>query len=257
MANKKISALTGATTPLAGTELVPIAQSSATVSVSANDLTVRNFRANATTGILQVTGPTAASTRVVTVPDANWTAARTDAAQTFTGNQTVTGSITPSGLLDISAATAGQIQFPAAQNASSGANTLDDYEEGNWTPGLAFGGLAVGVTYYVQVGYYTKVGNIVHLSGFIFLSSKGTSTGSLTITGLPFTVVNNNAGFSTANLRTSKVLFVNQMMANVVTNSTTIAVVESTSLGVTTDLTDSDVVGDETSIIIYASYRVA
>jgi len=91
MANTKISALTSATTPLAGTEVLPIVQSSATVKVATNDLTVRNLRANATTGILQVTGPTAASTRVMTTPDANFTVARTDAAQTFTGDQTFAG----------------------------------------------------------------------------------------------------------------------------------------------------------------------
>ena len=91
MANTKISALTSATTPLAGTEVLPIVQSSATVKVATNDLTVRNLRANATTGILQVTGPTAASTRVMTTPDANFTVARTDAAQTFTGTQTFAG----------------------------------------------------------------------------------------------------------------------------------------------------------------------
>ena len=91
MADQKISALTGAATPLAGTEVLPIVQSGATVKVATNDLTVRNFRANATTGILQVTGPAAASTRVATVPDANFTVARTDAAQTFTGNQRING----------------------------------------------------------------------------------------------------------------------------------------------------------------------
>jgi hypothetical protein len=88
MADKKISALSSATTPLAGTEVLPIVQSGATVKVATDDLTVRNIRANATTGILQVTGPAAGSTRVVTVPNANFTAARTDAAQTFTGAQT-------------------------------------------------------------------------------------------------------------------------------------------------------------------------
>jgi hypothetical protein len=94
MSNSKISALTSATTPLAGTEVLPIVQSSTTVKVATNDLTVRNIRANATTGILQVTGPTAAATRVMTVPDANFTAARTDAAQSFTGDQTLsTGNL--------------------------------------------------------------------------------------------------------------------------------------------------------------------
>jgi len=90
MADKKISQLSAASTPLAGTEVLPIVQSSATVKVATNDLTVRNVRANATTGILQVTGPAAASTRVMTTPDANFTAARTDAGQTFTGTQVMT-----------------------------------------------------------------------------------------------------------------------------------------------------------------------
>lgn len=92
MADLKISALTSATTPLAGTEVLPMVQSSTTVKVATNDLTVRNVRANATTGILQVTGPGTGTTRVMTTPDANFTAARTDAAQSFTGIQTFPGS---------------------------------------------------------------------------------------------------------------------------------------------------------------------
>jgi archaellum component FlaG (FlaF/FlaG flagellin family) len=90
MADSKISALTGASTPLAGTEVLPIVQSGSTRKVVADDLTVKNIRSNSSTGILQVTGPAAASTRTMTVPNANFTAARTDAAQTFTGVQTMT-----------------------------------------------------------------------------------------------------------------------------------------------------------------------
>jgi hypothetical protein len=93
MADAKISALTSATTPLAGTEVLPIVQSSTTVKVTVDNLTVKNVRSNATTGILQVDGPTAATTRVMTTPDANFTAARTDAAQTFTGQQTFSSGI--------------------------------------------------------------------------------------------------------------------------------------------------------------------
>jgi len=90
MADKKISQLTGASTPLAGTEALPIVQSGSTVKVASDDLTVKNVRSNATTGILQVAGPAAAATRTMTVPDANFTVARTDAGQTFTGTQTLT-----------------------------------------------------------------------------------------------------------------------------------------------------------------------
>lgn len=94
MADKKISQLTAATTPLAGTEVLPIVQSGATVKVTNNDLRPKQIQSNATSGVLQVAGPAAASTRVMTVPDANFTAARTDAAQTFTGDQTFADSIT-------------------------------------------------------------------------------------------------------------------------------------------------------------------
>lgn len=92
MADVKISALTSATLPLAGTEVLPIVQSSVTKKVATDDLTVKNIRSNATSGLFQVAGPAAASTRVMTVPDANFTAARTDAAQTFISKQTFSGS---------------------------------------------------------------------------------------------------------------------------------------------------------------------
>ena len=87
MADKKISALTASSLPLAGTEVLPIVQSGATVKVAVDDLTVKNIRSNATTGILQVAGPAAAATRTMTTPDANFSAARIDAGQTFTGAQ--------------------------------------------------------------------------------------------------------------------------------------------------------------------------
>jgi hypothetical protein len=91
MADTKISALTAATTPLAGTEVLPIVQSGTTVKVANNDLRPKQIQSNATSGVLQVAGPAAASTRVMTTPDANFTAARTDAGQTFTGAQQING----------------------------------------------------------------------------------------------------------------------------------------------------------------------
>jgi len=93
MADKKISGLTSASVPLAGTEVLPIVQSNTTVKVASNDLTVKNVRSNATTGILQIAGPTAAATRTMTVPDANFTVARTDASNTFTGAQTINSNV--------------------------------------------------------------------------------------------------------------------------------------------------------------------
>ena len=94
MADKKISALTAATTPLDGTEVLPIVQSGATVKVANNDLRPKQIQSNATSGVLQVAGPASAATRVMTTPDANFTVARTDAAQTFNANQTVKNTVT-------------------------------------------------------------------------------------------------------------------------------------------------------------------
>jgi hypothetical protein len=111
----------------------------------------------------------------------------------FTYNQS-TSVLTAPGLVNL---TAGQLQFPATQNPSSGANTLDDYEEGSWTPVLAGAGGTSGQTYADQTGTYIKIGKFVFLWGHILLSNKGTITGSCIINGLPFTSenVNNNFGF--------------------------------------------------------------
>jgi hypothetical protein len=89
MANTKISALPSATTPLDGTEVIPLVQSGATKKVANNDLRPKQIQSNATSGVLQIAGPTASQTRVMTTPDANFSAARTDAGQTFLGQQTL------------------------------------------------------------------------------------------------------------------------------------------------------------------------
>lgn len=84
--------------------------------------------------------------------------------------------------------TNGQVAFPAVQNPSANANTLDDYEENPWTPGIAFGGASVGITYGTRIARYTKIGNVVNIWADITLTAKGSSTGAATITGLPFAV---------------------------------------------------------------------
>jgi len=82
------------------------------------------------------------------------------------------------------------ITFPATQSASTDANTLDDYEEGTWTPIIGGTGGQSGQSYSGQEGHYTKVGRVVTVNFRVVLSAKGTITGSAVITGLPFTIVN-------------------------------------------------------------------
>ena len=93
------------------------------------------------------------------------------------------------------------ITFPATQSASSDANTLDDYEEGTWTP-IIFGGSTSGSTTYVsQNGTYTKIGRVVYFNTDVDWSAQ-TGTGSLCLGGLPFTAgsTNGNCTYSSNNL---------------------------------------------------------
>ena len=83
------------------------------------------------------------------------------------------------------------ITFPATQSASTDANTLDDYEEGTWTPSLTFNGSATGQTG-TFAGFYTKTGNQVFATCRIDLTAKGSSTGGASISGLPFTANSNS-----------------------------------------------------------------
>jgi len=77
---------------------------------------------------------------------------------------------------------------PATQSASTNANTLDDYEEGSWTPTVEGTSTAGTVTYGLRANKYTKIGNVVHISLYLGWSG-GTGTGNLKISGLPFTPV--------------------------------------------------------------------
>ena len=85
------------------------------------------------------------------------------------------------------------ITFPATQSASSNANTLDDYEEGTFTPYL-YADAGSGITYNHQTGKYTKIGNVVHYGYVLGLTSKGTISGSIYLAGLPFEVEGGYSG---------------------------------------------------------------
>jgi len=172
MADKKISALTSATTPLAGTEVLPIVQSGATVKVTNNDLRPKQIQSNATSGVLQIVGPAAAATRVMTTPDANFTAARTDAAQSFTGNQTLTD-----GNLVVSSGKG--IDFSATPGTGN-SELFADYEEGTWSP--SFTSWSVAPTETIN-NKYTKVGRLVTLN---MIMRGGTIDSGDSIDNLPY-----------------------------------------------------------------------
>jgi hypothetical protein len=95
---------------------------------------------------------------------------------------TLTGALT----------TNGQVAFPATQNPSADPNTLDDYEEGTFTPVLAFSLATTGITYAAssQLGRYTKTGRVCTTDIFMLLTSKGTASGAAQFLGHPFTSAN-------------------------------------------------------------------
>ena len=124
MADAKISQLSAATTPLAGSEVLPIVQGGATVKVSVDNLT--------------------------------------------------TGKIVP----------ANAIKFPATQSTSSDANTLDDYEEGEFAVAITPSSGSVAMNYTVL--QYTKVGRLVTVTGECNIGSVSSPSGAVTIGNLPF-----------------------------------------------------------------------
>jgi hypothetical protein len=123
------------------------------------------------------------------------------------------GGATPSG-------SGSGISFPATQSASSDANTLDDYEEGTWTPTFTASTSAPSsVTYGTQGGRYTKIGRVVYVEVYLRFTAYSGGSGTVNIGGLPFTAAGGSAysgvyiqettGFSITGTYYSMVLQVN------------------------------------------------
>lgn len=148
----------------------------------------------------------------------------------------------------------GQIKFPATQNPSTDVNTLDDYEEGTWIPDLQFGGAKVGITYSQQTGAYQKIGNRVHLTGFIALANKGSSTGTARIYALPFPCINSPEGYGVCSLWLENVSFADAPLGIVMINGSYMQLGEITNAGANTVLDDSNFANN--SVVIFTtSYK--
>jgi len=135
--------------------------------------------AGASTGTATFTieSPATSTNRTLTLPDNTGTIITQNSTPAFASTIGVGGAT--------AAASGAGITFPATQSASSDANTLDDYEEGTWTPGIGGTGTLGTASYGAREGVYTKIGNLVTVQ-FIVDYSGANGTGSLAITGLPF-----------------------------------------------------------------------
>jgi hypothetical protein len=132
---------------------------------------------------LQMQTPTASANWVFETSGTNLTASSAQSGQ-FNIYNASAGTTFGVGLATPSTSGAG-ITFPATQSASSDAHTLDDYEEGIWTP-IATSDVG-SITSYSSDGFYTKIGNSVTVQLQINLISVGTASGGLNFSGLPFT----------------------------------------------------------------------
>ena len=83
------------------------------------------------------------------------------------------------------------LTFPSAQSASSNANTLDDYEEGTWTPYDYWSGAALNG---VLNATYTKIGRLVHVTIGFHLGCNASDANQFRITNLPFTPIGPSSG---------------------------------------------------------------
>lgn len=271
MADKKISALTGAATPLAGTEVLPIVQSGATVKVAVSDLTagravaVSSLTSQGTVqtttagtglignGISRTGGTTSDWFNYIPsgVSDLRWF--KGDIGGDIVSYSGTNGNVSVV-LGNLVIGTAGKgIDFSANTHAAGmTSELLNDYEEGTWTGGISFGGGSTGITYANRVGYYTRIGNIVTVSCYLVLSNKGSSTGAARITGLPFTCVNNASGYSALSVLPLNVTFTGQLSGYANINDTTVDLVPSTGVA----LTDVGFANNST-FIISLTYRAA
>jgi len=177
-------------------------------------------------GIITITPPATNTNRAITLPDA-------------AGALVVSGT-TPS---------LNGITFPATQVPSADANTLDDYEEGTWTP--VVGGTA---TYTAQVGTYTKVGRLMTVRFRLVINSIGTGTNNQ-IQGLPIAasggVYPGNFGYWG-----SLAISVNYLAFYVNTDSTTMQLVATTASGATITVPFAGL-GNSTEIVGSAQYYTA
>jgi len=155
--------------------------------------------------------------------------------------------------LDMSEAGKAIFNAGVALGGTGAANTLDDYEEGTWTPTL--GG---NESYNARSGTYIKIGQKVTVWYNQAINAIGTGNPKLT-SGLPFTVLNN----STQNVNGSQISYFTNVNTNVVSlsacprqNTSTIRYAMMAAAGVNTTV-NTDIFKNSTDVYAHATYYTA
>ena len=99
------------------------------------------------------------------------------------------------------------ITFPASRSASTDANTLDDFEEGTWTPTCVSSSGTI-TTVGTVGGTYQIVGSRINVQGFANITTNGTGSGVIILGGLPTNPSGNVVGYGTETSVTYKALAV-------------------------------------------------
>jgi len=188
-----------------------------------------SINASTTAGVVT----TADTSGVLHIQTAGTTAISIDASQAVT----MAGRTTNPTTISVGAATPSTsgagITFPATQSASSDANTLDDYEEGTWTPNQGSGLTVVGT--FSSSGLYTKIGRQVTIHGSLnATTSVSSASAALMCTNLPFA---------------STVAYMGGIVNNSI-NATGICVVSGA------NLFSATVMGATTALVFSATYTV-
>jgi hypothetical protein len=195
MADKKISALTAATTPLAGTEVLPIVQGGSTVKVSIENVTAG--RAVAATDIVasgEITSTTN-NARLSLYRSAgtnyfDWASGQTLAFGTQT-SQGGAGRVSKVNFLDsgdLTNVTGNFVVGTAGKGidfSANGGDVLSQYDEGTYTPVITASSSDPTVTYTRQRGKYVRVGNVVTISVDLIWSAISGGSGDVRLS-LPF-----------------------------------------------------------------------
>lgn len=107
-------------------------------------------------------------------------------------------------------------------NGTSAMTTITYTAVTSWTPNIQINASSTGITYTTQLGYYSQVGSMVFITYYITLSSKGASTGAVTISNLPVTSGANGGvnTISTATFSGVTLIGLGQIGTSVSANST-------------------------------------